>query len=44
MGRATFVYKNKDENDGSIVVCKNQTCSEKLKNLDEINEYLENKI
>ena len=44
LGRATFIYKNKDENEGSVVVCKNQTCSEKLKNLDEINKYLENKI
>ena len=44
LGRATFIYKNKDENEGSVVVCKNQTCSEKLKNLDEINKYLENKV
>ena len=44
LGRATFIYKNKDENESSVVVCKNQTCSEKLKNLDEINKYLENKI
>jgi len=44
LGRATFVYKNVDESDGSIVVCKNQTCSEKLKNLAEINNYIESKF
>ena len=44
LGRATFVYKNLDEVEGSIVVCKNQTCSEKLKNLEEINDYIEIKL
>jgi len=44
LGRATFVYKNKNEAEGSVVVCKNQTCSEKLKNLNEINNYIENKL
>ena len=40
LGRATFVYKNSDEINGSVVVCKNQTCSEKLKNLEEINGFI----
>ena len=40
LGRATFVYKNSDEIKGSIVVCKNQTCSEKLKSLEEINSFI----
>ena len=44
LGRATFLYKNKDEREGSVVVCKNQTCSEKLKNLTEINSYIESKL
>ena len=44
LGRATFVYKNIDETEGSVVVCKNQTCSEKLKNLSEINSYIESKF
>jgi hypothetical protein len=44
LGRATFVYKNKDEIKGSVVVCKNKTCSEKLKNLTEINSYIESKL
>ena len=43
LGRATFVYKNNNE-EGSVVICKNQTCSEKLKNLNEVKNYLENKI
>ena len=40
LGRATFVYKNSEEINGSVVVCKNQTCSEKLKNLEEINGFI----
>ena len=44
LGRATFVYKNLYEAQGSIVVCKNQTCSEKLNNLTEINSYIESKL
>jgi len=44
LGRATFVYKNVDKSDGSIVVCKNQTCSEKLKNLAEINNFIKSKF
>ena len=40
LGRATFVYKNSDEINGSVVVCKNQTCSEKLKSLEEINSFI----
>ena len=44
LGRATFVYKNIKEKEASIVICKNQTCSEKLKDLNEVKNYLENKI
>ena len=44
LGRATFVYKNNNEKEASVVICKNQTCSEKLKSLNEIKNYLENKI
>jgi len=44
LGRATFVYKNLNEAQASIVVCKNQTCSEKLKNLEEINSYIKSKL
>ena len=44
LGRATFVYKNNNENEASVVICKNQTCSEKLKDLNEVTNYLENRI
>ena len=44
LGRATFVYKNNKEKEASVVICKNQTCSEKLKDLNEVKNYLENKI
>ena len=44
LGRSTFIYKNNNENEDCVVICKNQTCSEKLKNLDEVKNYLENKI
>ncbi len=40
LGRATFVYKNSEEINGNVVVCKNQRCSEKLKNLEEINGFI----
>ena len=43
-GRATFIYKNNNEKEAYVVICKNQTCSEKLKNLDEVINYLENNI
>ena len=42
--RSTFVYKNNNEKEASVVICKNQTCSEKLKNLGEVINYLEKKI
>ncbi len=41
LGRATFVYKNNNE-EGSVVICKNQTCSEKLKSFDQVKNFLEN--
>ena len=40
--KATFIYKeNTKEN--FILICKNQTCSEKLKNLNEVENYLNEK-
>ena len=37
--KSTFIYrKSKDEQ--YILICKNQTCSQKLKNISEINNYL----
>ena len=45
IGRAVFNYKNINEKDCNIVICKNQTCSNKLSNINEIKDYLEkNKI
>ena len=43
LGRATFVYKNNNE-EGSVVICKNRTCSEKLKSFDQVKNFLENNI
>jgi len=43
LGRAAFVYKNNNE-EGSVVICKNQTCSEKLKSFDQVKNFLENNI
>ena len=40
--RSTFIYK-KSENDNYILVCKNQTCSQKLRNISEIKNYLNEK-
>ena len=40
--KATFIYKeNTKEN--FVLICKNQTCSEKLKNIKEIEKYLNEK-
>ncbi len=37
--KSTFIYK-KSEDEQFILICKNQTCSKKLKNFSEINNYL----
>ena len=37
------VDKNNNE-EGSVVICKNQTCSEKLKSFDQVKKFLENNI
>ena len=43
MGNISIIYKeNKD--DFFAVMCKNQTCSEKLKNFEDINNYIKTKI
>ena len=41
MGDATIIHNGSDD-DFFAVVCKNQTCSNKLKDFKEINKYLEN--
>jgi len=43
MGNVSIIYKENEE-EFFIVLCKNQTCSEKLKNLIQINEYISNNL
>ncbi len=43
MGNVSIIYKESEE-DFFAVICKNETCSEKLKNLNQINEYLKNNL
>ena len=40
---ATFIYKN-NENESFVIVCKNQTCSEKLKKIEDVKKYLNEKL
>ena len=40
-GKATFIYKI-HKNDNFIIVCKNQTCSDKLTTIENIEKYLNN--
>ena len=43
MGNVSIIYK--DSNDEFfIVICKNQTCSKKLKDLNEVNDYIKNNL
>ena len=36
--KATFIHK--DSTESFILICKNQTCSEKLKSSEEVEEYI----
>ena len=38
-GRGTFVHKE-DKNNSFIIICKNQTCSDKMKTIEDIKKYL----
>jgi hypothetical protein len=38
---STLIYKD-DPNDNYLIVCKNQTCSNKIKNLDELKSVVKN--
>ncbi len=42
MGNVSIIYKENNDKFYAIL-CKNQTCSDKLRNLDQINKYIENK-
>ena len=41
MDKATIIYKE-DNTEDYFVICKKQTCSSKLKNLEEVKNYFEN--
>ena len=43
MGNISIIYKESDE-EFFVVICKNQTCSKKLKDLNHINEYVKNNL
>ena len=43
MGNVSIVHKESEE-EFFVVICKNQTCSEKLKDLIQINEYIKNNL
>ena len=40
INRATFVYRVNSDESGSVVICKNQTCSNKISDISEIEKYL----
>ena len=41
MDKATIIYKE-DNNEDYFIICKKQTCSPKLKNLKELENYFKN--
>ena len=43
MGNISIIYKENDQ-DSFVVICKSQTCSKKLKDLNQINEYIKNNL
>ena len=43
MGNVSIIYKESDE-EFFVVICKSQTCSKKLKDLNQINEYVKNNL
>ena len=43
MGNASIIYSDIEE-EFFVVICKNQTCSNKLKNINEINNYINNNL
>ena len=40
LGVATFVYQLNNDPKPSVIICKNQTCSNKLSSINEVVEYL----
>ena len=43
MGNVSIIYKESND-EFFIVICKNQTCSKKLKDLNEVNDYIKNNL
>jgi len=43
MGNVSIIYEENEE-EFFVVLCKNQTCSEKLTGLDQVNEYIRNNL
>ena len=43
MGNVSIIYKESDE-DFFVIICRNQTCSKKLKNISQIEEYIKNNL
>ena len=38
--RAIFIHNTENDTDSGVVICKNQTCSNKISSINEINDYL----
>ena len=43
MGNISVIYKE-NNSDFYAIVCKNQTCSDKLRELEQINKYLDENV
>ncbi len=43
MGNVSIIYKENDK-EFFVIICKNKTCSQKLKNLNHIEEYIKNNL
>ena len=43
MGNVSIIYKESND-EFFIIICKNQTCSKKLKDLNEVNDYIKNNL
>ena len=43
LGNVSIIYKESEE-DFFVIVCRNQTCSEKLKNISQIEDYIKNNL
>ena len=43
MGNVSIIYKESDD-EFFIVICKNQTCSEKLKDLKQVDDYIKSNL